>query len=219
MVGWRHFLACTYVLHFVCFGEETGNCMHFLVILSLKTLWADVKHWRTALHRFYVYRKPISSLRSRNLKVIKKCVHLKCICVWCLDNWSRILSGKPFNIFSMASLKTLQFRLTLTPLFTATHAFLISLSPFFFIICDWGSPCFLCRRTADESRTMIGVFFLFWWPSIYVSYLFTVICKILKKANFNFRESWFGFFFYFLRCASVNGMFHIRLKVHNKYTA
>ena len=122
--GWRHFLVCTYVLHFVCFGEETWNCIHFLVILSLKTLWAGVKHWRTALHRFYVYRKPISYPRSRNLKVIKKCVPLqKCICVRFLDNWSRILSGKPFNTFSMARLKTLQFRLTLTPLFTATHAF------------------------------------------------------------------------------------------------
>jgi hypothetical protein len=115
--GWRHFLVCTYVLHFVCFGKETWNCMHFLVILSLKTLWAGVKHWRTALHRFYVYRKPISYPRSRNLKVIKKCVPLqKCICVRFLDNWSRILSGKPFNTFSMARLKTLQFRLTLTPL-------------------------------------------------------------------------------------------------------
>jgi hypothetical protein len=31
-----------------------------------------VKHWRTALHHVYVYRKPISSPRSRNLKVIKK---------------------------------------------------------------------------------------------------------------------------------------------------
>ena len=129
------------------------GCMHFLVILSLKTLWAGVKHWRTALHRFYVYRKPISSPRSRNLKVIQKCVHLKCICVWCLDNWSRILSGKPFNTFFMARLKTLQFRLTLTLLFTATYAFLISLSPFFFMICDW------CRPTAEESRTMIGVLF------------------------------------------------------------
>ena len=108
--GWRHFLLCTYVLHFVCFGKETWNCMHFLVILSLKTLWAGVKHWRTALHRFYVYRKPISYPRSRNLKVIKKCVPLqKCICVRFLDNWSRILSGKPFNTFSMARLKTLQF--------------------------------------------------------------------------------------------------------------
>ena len=68
----------------------------------------------------------------RNLKVIQKCVHLKCICVWCLDNWSRILSGKPFNTFSMARLKTLQFRLTLTLISTATHAFLISLSSFFF---------------------------------------------------------------------------------------
>jgi hypothetical protein len=28
--------------------------------------------------------------------------------------------------------------LTLSPLFTATHAFLISLSSFFFMICDWG---------------------------------------------------------------------------------
>ena len=154
--GWRHFLVCTYVLHFVCFGEETWNCMHFLVILSLKTLWAGVKHWRTALHRFHVYRKPISSPRSRNLKVIQKCVHLKCICVWCQDNWSRILSGKPFNTFSMARLKTLQLRLTLTPLFTATHAFLISLSPFL----------------------------LFSWPSMYVSYWFTVICEILKNGKF-----------------------------------
>ena len=154
--GWRHFLVCTYVLHFVCFGEETWNCMHFLVILSLKTLWAGVKHWRTALHRFHVYRKPISSPRSRNLKVIQKCVHLKCICVWCQDNWSRILSGKPFNTFSMARLKTLQLRLTLTPLFTATHAFLISRSPFL----------------------------LFSWPSMYVSYWFTVICEILKNGKF-----------------------------------
>jgi hypothetical protein len=69
-----------------------------------------------------------SSPRSRNLKVIQKCVQnilfdLKCICVWCLDNWSRILSGKPFNTFSMARLKTLQFRLTLALLFTPTHAF------------------------------------------------------------------------------------------------
>jgi hypothetical protein len=73
--------------------KETWNCMHFLVILSLKILWAGVKHWRTALHRFYVYRKPISSPRSRNLKVIQKCVHLNSevhLYVFCLDNWSRI---------------------------------------------------------------------------------------------------------------------------------
>jgi hypothetical protein len=116
--GWRHFLVCTYVLHFVCFGEETWNCMHFLVILSENF----VSWWRTALHRFYVYRKPISSPRSRNLKVIKKCVHLKCICVWCLNNWSRILSGKLFDTFSMARLKTLQFHLTLTPLSSDPHS-------------------------------------------------------------------------------------------------
>jgi hypothetical protein len=134
----RSFLVCTYVLHFVWFGEETWNCMHFLVILSLKTLWAGVKHWRTALHCFYVYRKPIHHLHDLAIWKWFKNVYisfdLKCICVWCLDNWSRILSGKPFNTFSMARLKTLQFRLTLTPLFTATHAF-FSLS--FTIFFSW----------------------------------------------------------------------------------
>jgi hypothetical protein len=146
--GWRHFLVCTYVLHFVCFGEETWNCMHFLVILSLKSLWAGVKNWRTALHRCYVYRKPIDHLHDlaiwKWLKNVYISFDLKCICV-CLDNWSRILSGKPFNTYSMARLQTLEFRLTLTPLFTVMHFFL-SLSPFFFMICDWGSPSFLCRR-------------------------------------------------------------------------
>ena len=116
---------CTYVLHFVCFGEETWNCMHFLVILSLKSLWAGVKHWRTALHRFYVDRKPIDHLHDLAIWKWFKNVYisfgLKCIYVWCLDNWSRILSGKPFNTFSMARLKTLQFRLTLAPLFTSCN--------------------------------------------------------------------------------------------------
>ena len=91
------------VFHFVCFGEETWNCMHFLVILSLKTLWAGVKHWRTALHRFYLYRKPIDHLHDlaiwKWLKNVYISFDLKCICVWCLDNWSRILSGKPFSNF------------------------------------------------------------------------------------------------------------------------
>ena len=86
------------------------------------------QHWRTALHRFYVYRKPIDHHLHdlaiwKWLKNVYISFDLKCICVWCLDNWSRILSGKPFNTFSMARLNTLQFRLTPTPLFTATHAF------------------------------------------------------------------------------------------------
>jgi hypothetical protein len=73
---------------------------------------------------------------SRNLKVIKKMctfeVHL------CMISGQLILSGKPFNTFSMARLNILQLRLTLTPLFTATHAFFF-LSPFFSpMICDWG---------------------------------------------------------------------------------
>ena len=56
----------TYCISSASERKEIWNCMHFLVILSLKTLWAGVKHWRTALHRFYVYMKPMSSPRSRN---------------------------------------------------------------------------------------------------------------------------------------------------------
>ena len=103
---------------------------------SLKTLWAGVKHWRTALHRFYVYRKPKSSPRSRNLKVIQKCVHLKCICAWCLDNWSRILSGKPFNTFSMARLKTCNFVWPSLP-FSLPRIYFLSLFHNFFFHDLW----------------------------------------------------------------------------------
>ena len=122
----------------------------------------------------------------------------------CMMSGQLILSGRPFNTFSMARLKILQLRLTLTPLFTATHAFLISLSPFFFMICDWGSPSFLYRPTAEESRTMIGVFCLFSWPSIYVSYWFTVICEILKNGKFLFPWIVIWIFFYFLRFVTRN---------------
>jgi hypothetical protein len=71
--GWRHFLVCnTHIAFRLLRRGKKHESMHFLVILSLKTLWAGVKHWRTALHRFYVYRKHITYPRSRNLKVIKK---------------------------------------------------------------------------------------------------------------------------------------------------
>ena len=150
----------TYCISSASERKETWNCMHFLVILSLNSLWAGVKHWRTALHRFYVYRKPISSPRSRNiqkyispplplpeeegayifgmkqvpvsrnLKVIKKmCTFEVHLCM--ISHSGLILSGKPFNTFSMVRLNILQLRLTLTPLFTATHAFFFSLTIFF----------------------------------------------------------------------------------------
>jgi hypothetical protein len=51
----------------------------------------------------------------------------------------------------------LQFCLTLTPLFTPTHAFFFSLSPFFFMICDWGSPSF--RRQRNRGL-WLGIFFI-----------------------------------------------------------
>ena len=101
------------VLYFACFGEETWNCMHFSENF---VSWCQTLI-RTALHRFYVYRN--TYFVSRDSKMCTFEVLL--FCVWCLDNWSRILSGKPFNTFSMARLKTLHFHLTLTPLFTATH--------------------------------------------------------------------------------------------------
>ena len=148
----------TYYISSASERKETWNCMHFLVILSLKSLWAGVKHWRTALHRFYVYMytgnlyhlhdlatQALVSFKkyippplqvSRNLKVIQKMctfeVHL------CMMSGQLILSGKPFNTFSMARLTILQLRLILTPLFTATHAFIFLSYHFFPMICDWG---------------------------------------------------------------------------------
>jgi hypothetical protein len=118
--GWRHFLVC---ISFASERKETWINVHPLlghpVSENFVSWWqAGVKHWRTALHRFYVYRKPIASPRSCNLKVIKKMctfeVHL------CMMSGQLILSGKPFNTFSMARLKILQLRLTLTPLSNTT---------------------------------------------------------------------------------------------------
>ena len=63
------------------------------------------KCWRTALHRFYVYRN--TYFISRDSKMCTLEVLL--FCVWCLDNWSRILSGKPLNTFSMTRLKHCNF--------------------------------------------------------------------------------------------------------------
>ena len=68
------------VLHFVCFRVETWNCMHFLVILSLKTL-SNIEEQLCII--FMYVGTHISS------PVIQKCVHLKCFCfvydVWTTD--------------------------------------------------------------------------------------------------------------------------------------
>ena len=197
----------TYCISSASERKETWNCMHFLVILSLNSLWAGVKHWRTALHRFYVYRKPISSPRSRNiqkyispplplpeeegayifgmkqvpvsrnLKVIKKmCTFEVHLCM--ISHSGLILSGKPFNTFSMVRLNILQLRLTLTPLFTATHAFFFLSHHFFPMICDWG--IFFYSRDPRFMSLIDSPWFV----------------KFSKMANFNFRESWFGFFLF-----------------------
>jgi hypothetical protein len=77
----------------------------------------------------------------------------------------------------------LQFRLTLTPLFIATHAFFFSLSPFFFMICEWGSPSFLCRRI---------FFILVTFDPRFMSHIDSPwFVKFSKMANFNFQSSIF----------------------------
>ena len=153
---------------------------------SLKTLWAGVKHWRTALHRFYVYRKPIDHLHDLTiwkwLKNVYISFDLKCICVWCLDNWSQILSGKPFNTFSMARLKTLQFRLTLAPLFTSTDALFFSLFHHFFF--SWS--------VFGVVRVSSTVIFCYSRDPRFMSLIDSPwFVKFSKMSNFNFQSSIF----------------------------
>ena len=97
----------------------------------------------------YVYRKPIPSPRSRNLKVIKKMctfeVHL------CMMSGQLILSGKPFNTFSMARLNILQLRLTLTLLFTTTKDPTTVYKSLL--------PCMACIFFLSHYISVIGVFF------------------------------------------------------------
>ena len=160
------------------------------VILSLKTLWAGVKHWRTAPHRFYVYRKPIP--RSRNLKVIKKIctfeVHL------CMMSGQLILSGKPFNTFSMARLKILQLRLTLTPLSNTTK------DPTIWILATTHGMHFSLSRVSHH--------FSPWpWSVIGMGYFFLFSCLLLIHRYLWNSQKWQILiqvnrdldFFYFLR--------------------
>ena len=189
--GWRHFLVCTYVLYFVCFGEEKIKLHALLGHPASENFvsWCQtLKNSSASFLCIGLQETYPSSPRAGNLKVIQKCLHLKCIYVRCLDNWSRILSGKPFNTFSIARLRTLQFRLTL---FTATHAFLISLSPFFFMICDWGSPSFLCRgvRRQRNLGLWLGYFFYSRDPRFMSLIDSPWFVKFSKMAKIKFRES------------------------------
>jgi hypothetical protein len=108
---------------------------------------------------------------SRNLKVIKKmCTFEVHLCM--ISHSGLILSGKPFNTFSMARLNILQLCLTITPLFTTTGSYYIN-------------PCYHAWHfffSRLESLTIfppwpwsvigMGYFFLFSWPFICVSYWF-----------------------------------------------
>jgi hypothetical protein len=70
---------------------------------------------------------------------------------------------------------------------------------FFFMICDWGSPSFLCRgvRRQRNLRLWLGYFFYSRDPR-FMSLIDSLwFVKFSKMANFNFHESWFLFFFIF----------------------
>ena len=169
-----------------------------LVASLLSTGWLGIRimcpsgmTWRTALHRFYVYRKPISSPRSRNLKVIKKmCTFEMYLCMMSGQLSQLNLSGKPFNTFSMARLKILQLRLTHhSPFHYHQGSYYKSLLPrmacifflshhFFPMICDW------------------GIFFYSRDPSFMSLIDSPLFVKFSKMTNFNFRESWFRFFLF-----------------------
>ena len=113
----------------------------------------------------------------------------ECICIWCLDNWSRILSGKPFNTFSMARLKTLQFRLTRMHFCSLFHHFI-----------SWSVIGVVRVSSAvrrEESRTKIGYFFYSRDPRFTSLIDSPWFVKFSEMANFNFRKSWFWFFFIF----------------------
>jgi hypothetical protein len=158
-----------------------------------KLWWAGVKHWRTAPHRFYVYRKPISSPRSRNLKVIKKMctfeVHL------CMMYGQLILSGKPFNTFSMARLKYCNCVWPSLP-FPIPPRILLYKSLLPHMVC-----IFFSLRVSHHFPPMIcdwnGVFFFYSRDPSFMSLIDSqLFVKFSKMANFNFRESWFGFFLF-----------------------
>ena len=194
--GWRHFLVCNTHIPFrllrrgknheiACtswssclwkFCELVSNIEEQLCIVFMYT--GNLYHLHDLATQALVSFKNPPLQVSRNLKVIKKMctfeVHL------CMVSGQLILSGKPFNTFSMARLTILQLRLTLTPLFTATHTF-IFLSYHFFPHDLWLGYFFYSR----DPRFM----------SLIDSPWFV---KFSKMANFNFRESWFDFF-YFLR--------------------
>jgi hypothetical protein len=116
---------------------------------------------------------PISS------PVIKKMCTFEVLlfCVWCLDNWSRNLSSKPFNTLSMARFKNIAISSDPHSPFQC-HAYIsfFSLSPFFsgsvigvfgLFSCD---PRFMAHIDSPWfvkfSKIVIWIFFINWdlWP-------------------------------------------------------
>jgi hypothetical protein len=125
---------------------------------------------------------------------------VKCICmsfVWTTD--LGFCQVSLLNTFSMARLKTLQFRLTLTSPFHC-HASISYLS--FTIFFSW-SVIGVVRVSSAVRRQRnfelwLGYFFYSRDPRFKSLIDSPWFVKFSKMANFNFRESWFGFF-YFLR--------------------
>jgi hypothetical protein len=106
-------------VHLVCFRGKKHEIASTSWSSCLGKLCKLVSNFEEQLCIVFMYTGNLYHLHDLAIwKWLKKCVHLKCICVWCLDNW--FCQGKPFSTFSMARLKILQLHLTLTPLFTTT---------------------------------------------------------------------------------------------------
>ena len=113
------------VLHFVCFRVETWNCMHFLVILSLKTL-SNIEEQLCII--FMYVGTHISS------PVIQKCVHLKCFC-FVYDVWTTDLGFCQVSLlthFPWQGWKHCNFIWPSLPFSLPHIRYFFSLSPFFF---------------------------------------------------------------------------------------
>ena len=107
--GWRHFLVCNTHIAFrllrrgkkheitctswsSCLWKLCELVSNILKNSSASFLCIQETYIISTIsqHRHLFHSKNICPLLFRCLAIwkwLKKCAHLKCICVWCLDNW------------------------------------------------------------------------------------------------------------------------------------
>ena len=105
--GWRHFLVCN--TH-IAFRLLRRGKKHEIACTS----------WSSCLWKLYELVSNIEEQFCIVFMYTGNLYHLHDLATQALVSFKKYM---PFNTFSMAILKILQLRLTLTPFFTATHAF------------------------------------------------------------------------------------------------